>query len=148
MQFKKVGRRVQVLRYDGYDKAKKRAIVKMLGSLDLWHDYEPTVGLIESLTSLEKEEVQSYILLKRLCAEEIKRLSALNLIDSYIKMAADCIEDGLHADAPAEWAEKTWAAIDRLTKAMRKAGYSRPSKKSDSRSVEKDDRQTDFVTAP
>ena len=49
MQFKRQGRRVQVLAYRGYDKEKRRAIVKMMGSYDVY-SYEPSDGLIDSLT--------------------------------------------------------------------------------------------------
>jgi hypothetical protein len=36
MQFKTVGKRIQVLAYRGYDQEKRRAVVKMLGSFDAY----------------------------------------------------------------------------------------------------------------
>ena len=59
MQFKPQGRRVQVLAYAGYDKDKKRAIVKMLGSYDSYN-LEPSDGLINNLTDEQKTELQSH----------------------------------------------------------------------------------------
>ena len=109
MQFKRQGRRVQVLAYRGYDKEKRRAIVKMMGSIDVY-SYEPSGGLIENLTDEEKTELQSYIETERQAAEKRSRVY-------YAKSAASRIE-------PSEaWAADTWAAIEALTKAMRKAGY-------------------------
>ena len=72
MQFKRQGRRVQVLAYRGYDKEKRRAIVKMMGSIDAY-SYEPSDGLIENLTDEEKKELQSYIETERQAAEKRSR---------------------------------------------------------------------------
>ena len=60
MQFKEQKGRVQVLAYDGYDKEKRRAIVKMLGSFDRY-TYSPSVGLLENLTDEQMMELQSEI---------------------------------------------------------------------------------------
>jgi len=100
MQFKRQGRRVQVLAYRGYDKEKRRAIVKMMGSYDVY-SYEPSDGLIDSLTDDEKKELQSHIETERQEAEKRSRQYS---------------------------ATDTWAAIEALTKAMRKAGYPKPRK--------------------
>ena len=60
MQFKEQKGRVQVLAYSGYDKEKRRAIVKMLGSFDRYN-YSPSVGLLENLTDEQRMELQSEI---------------------------------------------------------------------------------------
>ena len=36
MQFKPVGNRIQLVAYRGYDQEKRRAIVKVLGSIDAY----------------------------------------------------------------------------------------------------------------
>ena len=59
MQFKKVGKKIQVLAYRGYDKEKRRSIVQLLGTLDAY-TLEPSTGLLDSLTVDEKIELQSY----------------------------------------------------------------------------------------
>lgn len=126
MQFKRQGRRVQVLAYRGYDKEKRRAIVKMMGSIDVY-SYEPSDGLIENLTDEEKTELQSYIETERQSAEKRIRQYSAKSAASRIKEVADTIQGGDFEPSEA-WAADTWAAIEALTKAMRKAGYPRPRK--------------------
>ena len=121
MQFKRQGRRVQVLAYRGYDKEKRRAIVKMMGSIDVY-SFEPSDGLIENLTDEEKTELQSYIETERQAAEKRTRQYFANSAASRIKEVADTIQGGDFEPSEA-WAADTWAAIEALTKAMRKAGY-------------------------
>ena len=121
MQFKRQGRRVQVLAYRGYDKEKRRAIVKMMGSIDAY-SYEPSDGLIENLTGEEKTELQSYIETERQAAEKRSRVYYAKSAASRIVEVADTIKAGDFEPSEA-WAADTWAAIEALTKAMRKAGY-------------------------
>ncbi|HHF8101274.1 TPA: hypothetical protein ACPT4U_005318 [Escherichia coli] len=126
MQFKRQGRRVQVLAYRGYDKEKRRAIVKMMGSIDVY-SFEPSDGLIENLTDEEKTELQSYIETERQAAEKRTRQYFANSAASRIKEVADTIQGGDFEPSEA-WAADTWAAIEALTKVMRKAGYPKPRK--------------------
>ena len=126
MQFKRQGRRVQVLAYRGYNKEKRRAIVKMMGSIDVY-SYEPSGGLIENLTDEEKTELQSYIETERQAAEKRTRQYFANSAASRIKEVADTIQGGDFEPSEA-WAADTWAAIEALTKVMRKAGYPKPRK--------------------
>lgn len=126
MQFKRQGRRVQVLAYRGYDKQKRRAIVKMMGSIDAY-SYEPSDGLIDNLTDEEKKELQSYIETERQAAEKLSRQYSAKSAASRIKEVADTIRGGDFEPSEA-WAADTWAALDELSKAMRKAGYPKPRK--------------------
>lgn len=126
MQFKRQGRRVQVLAYRGYDKEKRRAIVKMMGSYDVY-SYEPSDGLIDSLTDDEKKELQSHIETERQEAEKRSRQYSAKSAASRIKEVVDTIQGGDFEPSEA-WAADTWAAIEALTKAMRKAGYPKPRK--------------------
>lgn len=126
MQFKRQGRRVQVLAYRGYDKEKRRAIIKMMGSIDVY-SYEPPDNLIKNLTDDEKTELQSYIQKERQAAEKKSRQYSAKSAASRIAEVADTIKAGDFEPSEA-WAADTWAAIDALTKAMRKAGYSKPRK--------------------
>ena len=121
MQFKRQGRRVQVLAYRGYDKEKRRAIVKMMGSIDVY-SYELSGGLVENLTDEEKTELQSYIETERQAAEKRSRVYYAKSAASRIVEVADTIKAGDFEPSEA-WAADTWAAIEALTKAMRKAGY-------------------------
>jgi hypothetical protein len=127
MQFKKQGNRVQVLAYRGYDKVKRRAIVKMLGSYDV-HSYEMTDGLLDSLTVDEKEELQSRIEKERQSDQKAIRQYNLKYIDSRIKEVADSISGG-EFEINQEWATSVHDAIDALTKVMRANGYTKQRKK-------------------
>lgn len=126
MQFKRQGSRIQVLAYRGYDKDKRRAIVKMVGSLD-GYSFTPSDGLIDSLTAEEKEELQSYIEKERQSNKDRMRQSVTQYVASQIKTAADSLTAGEFTPSDT-WAAETWAAIDALSKAMRKAGHPRPAK--------------------
>lgn len=126
MQFKRQGRRIQVLAYRGYDKDKRRAIVKMVGSLD-GYSFTPSDGLIDSLTAEENKELQSYIEKERQSSKDRIRQSVTQYVASQIKTAADSLTAGEFAPSDT-WAAETWAAIDALSKAMRKAGQPRPAK--------------------
>jgi len=72
MQFKRQGKKIQVLAYRGYDKEKRRAIIKMLGSLDAY-SFDAQVSLLNNLTDDEKIELQSYIENERQFVDKIRR---------------------------------------------------------------------------
>ncbi len=126
MQFKKQGGRVQVLAYRGYDKEKRRAIVKMMGSYDVY-SYKPSDGLIDSLTDDEKQELQSHIEKARQSANKETRQYNAKYVASRIAEASDTIRAGDFEPSEA-WASEVWAALDALAKAMRKAGHPKPRK--------------------
>lgn len=127
MQFKRQGGRIQILAYRGYDKTKRRAIIKMLGSIDAY-TYKPSDGLLESLTEKEKEELHAYIEKARQEADRLSRWHTASTIVSYMNEAADAIKTKVFAPDPA-WAEGAWAALGALAKAIRGAGYPRPPRK-------------------
>ena len=59
MQFKPVGNRIQLVAYRGYDQEKRRAIVKVLGSMDAY-TLELPKDLLDILSEDEKAEVESF----------------------------------------------------------------------------------------
>ena len=126
MQFKEQKGRVQVLAYDGYDKEKRRAIVKMLGSFDKY-DYSLSVGLLEKLTVEQKEELQSEIDKRRQSNDKLMRQAAILYSDSRISDYADIVSSGEY-DIPPEKAGQIWEAMDLLAKSLRKAGFKKPHK--------------------
>lgn len=126
MQFKRSGRRIQILAYRGYDREKKRAIVKLLGSMDAY-TYEMSAGLADVLTVAEKNEVHAYIENKRKSEqEEYQRYVAQSLAERMNDVAASLETEAFKASEG--WAVDAWAAIERLQKSLRKAGYSKPKK--------------------
>jgi len=126
MQFKEQKGRVQVLAYDGYDKEKRRAIVKMLGSFDRY-DYSLSVGLLEKLTVEQKEELQSEIERRRQSHDKAMRQGAILYSDSRIKEYADIVSSGEY-DIPPEKADQIWEAMELLARSLKKAGFKKPLK--------------------
>lgn len=126
MQFRRQGGRVQVLAYRGYDKEKRRSVVKMLGSYDAY-TFEPTAGLLENMTDKEREELQAHIEAERKASERQRRLYTAKYIASQIAEVADTLKAG-EFEPTAAWAADVWASIAALSKAMRKAGYPKPRK--------------------
>ena len=126
MQFKEQKNKVQVLAYEGYDKEKRRAIVKMLGSFDRY-DYSLSVGLLERLTVEQKEELQSEIERRR--QSDDKRMDSYIISDSHsrINKIADIISSGEY-DSQAIMADKIWEAMDLLARSLKKAGFKKPPK--------------------
>lgn len=127
MQFKKVSNRIQVLAYRGYDKIKCRSIIKMVGSLD-GHTFEPTDGLLNSITAQEKLELQSYIERERQEANKKLLQEDINKSACNIKKVTDALKSG-DFEFPEGWSDEMWKAIDSLTHAMRRAGFKRPPRK-------------------
>ena len=124
MQFKEQKNKVQVLAYEGYDKEKRRAIVKMLGSFDRY-DYSLSVGLLERLTVEQKEELQSEIERRR--QSDDKRMNSYIISDSHsrINKIADIISSGEY-DSQAIMADKIWEAMDLLARSLKRAGFKKP----------------------
>lgn len=124
MQFKQVGRRIQVLAYRGYDREKKRAVVKLLGSFSR---YLPEIDsdLDAALDDAERAEVQSYI-------EKIRQSSDLNERQYQVKYAASGIAraaDSLKLDeiqCTEEQAAAMFEAMATLSRALKKRGFKRP----------------------
>ena len=124
MQFKEQKGRVQVLAYDGYDKEKRRAIVKMLGSFDRYN-YSLSVGLLEKLTAEQKDELQAEIEKRRQSDSRKIQQDAISYSDSRIKLYADIISSGEY-DIPVEKADQIWEAMDLLARSLKKSGFKKP----------------------
>ena len=126
MQFKEQKGRVQVLAYEGYDKEKRRAIVKMVGSFDRY-DYSLSVGLLDKLTDEQKTELQSEIEKRRQSDKLESDCRSAGYVHSYINDVADCIANGRY-DSQTIKPEEIWAAMDRMAKSLKKAGFPKPPK--------------------
>lgn len=126
MQFRRAKNRIQVLAYRGYDKEKKRSIIKMLGSFDA-ETFEYPDSLTNDMTVDEKEELQSYIESMR----HSNRNFLLKIETLYLYRSIDKVSASLTGEIDYmtdEVANGLYASIDGLYKALRKAGYKRPSK--------------------
>jgi len=128
MQFRPQGNRIQVLAYRSYDKAKKRAQVKLLGSFSKL-DFSLSDGLIEALTDDEKTELQSRIASIRQSHEKTIRQASVRYISHSIKSVSDSLTDPECASLVTEKvASELFESIDGLAKALRKLGFRRVAK--------------------
>ncbi|RNE88343.1 hypothetical protein [Marichromatium sp. AB32] len=126
MQFKRQGKRIQVLAYRGYDREKRRSIVKMVGSFDRY-SLSPSDELMEKLTAEEKEELEAFIEKERQAFDSLHRSLAARCIAETLQDAVAAIESE-EFEATEAWAAEAWAAINTLSKTLRRAGYPRPKK--------------------
>lgn len=126
MQFKEQGNKIQVHAYRGYDKEKRRAVVKMLGSIGAF-DFKPSDGLLKDMTEEEKKELQSYLEKRRQESENLSRQYSINQAGSQIRKLSSIIQAG-DIEPPEGWGTDIWAALDELSKALRRAGFKKPAK--------------------
>jgi hypothetical protein len=125
VQFKDQGGKVQVLLYSGFDEAKQCPIVKIVGSFDKY-TYKPSAGLLDKLTTEQREELQAECNRRRQAAVSLNRQHYINALATNIRGACDSLE---HAAAlTPQQANDIWNAMHELASAMREAGYPRPTK--------------------
>lgn len=129
MQYREQGDRIQVLAYRGYNKEKKRAEVKMLGSYNRY-SFKVTDGLLKAMTGDEKKEFTVHIENERLSSEISSRLYNFKETYSKILYASDCIKNhGMTFDASkvtATDAEAIHATLKAMAKALDDAGHPAP----------------------
>lgn len=125
MQFRPQGNRIQVLAYRGYDKEKKRAQVKLLGSFDK-HGYSVSDGLINKLTDDEKTELQSHMESIRQSNNAVMREYSIKGLARLIDNVSDSLTDEQFVSlTDQQYANEVYEAIDGLTKRLRKLGFRR-----------------------
>ena len=144
MQFREAKGRIQVLAYAGYDKEKRRSVVQLLGSIDKY-TLEPTDKLLEKMTDEQKQELQAYINKKRQAQKNFALQSNAKYIDSQITKVTDSLTKEVFVP-DAAWADQVYAAVDELTKAMRRAGFPRPKKAKAKKAAPPD--HPDFFSSP
>lgn len=126
MQFRKQGRRIQVLAYRGYDREKRRAVVKLLGSFDAYSLSVPD-ELNSALSDDERSELQSYVQSIRQSRDTDMLQFSLEDLPNRIKRVSDSLNDGqLECNLPEQYASELYEAFSSLTKALRKRGVKRP----------------------
>ena len=126
MQFKPVGNRIQLVAYRGYDKEKRRAIVKVLGSMDAYTLDVPK-DLLDVLSEDEKAEVVSYIADTKAKNQKRNNTLSVQYVGSSLTRVADLVLDGVEDyELNEQWGIEVWAALEKMQKALKKAGYARP----------------------
>jgi hypothetical protein len=124
MQFKRVGKRIQVLAYRGYDNEKRRAVVKMVGSFDAY-TYEIPAELLNGLSDEEKTELHNYIDgLKQQSSKQYEDILVSRFSRDVVKIAGLILDEDRHLNQ--QWGDEVWAALETMQKSLRKAGLKRP----------------------
>jgi hypothetical protein len=125
VQFKEHGSKVQVLLYIGYDEAKKAPIVKSVGSFDRY-SYKPSPGLLDKLTPEQRDELEAECNRRRKAAVSLNRQHYINSLAANIRGACDSLDN--HAALTPQQSAEIWDAMADLVRAMREAGYTRPTR--------------------
>lgn len=125
MQFRVQGKKIQCIRAV-YDPQAKRSRQTMIASFDRWSDRIPADGTA-GLTDLERSELQAWLDARaEKSRAETAKIDAMYSAD-YINRVTRTVEtsaDILSADQ----AERLWVSIDKLQKALKKAGHPKPRK--------------------
>lgn len=85
MMFKQIANRIEVRRYEGYSKEKKRSEVKLLGSFNR-HTLVPTEELLSVLTDEQKKELQAYI-------ETVQQETRNNSLQYAVQLAVQSVKN-------------------------------------------------------
>lgn len=122
MQIREQGKQVQLLR-NPYDKDAKRSVQKVVGHFDRYDATQPTTEQVESfnLTDAEKAQLEAWLEKRRL----EKEATLINVTARYAAQNIDRVTAAVDLIQP-DQALLVWEAMDRLRKALRKAGHKRP----------------------
>jgi len=124
MQIRTQGRKIQCIRSE-YDPEIKRSRQKVVATLHSWADRMPSEGL-EVLTDEERAQLTEYLAKKAAERAERDTAFALLTLDRSVERLAGAVEKGGDGELSAEVAARTWTAIQRLQKALKKAGHPKP----------------------
>ena len=126
MQFRQAGNRVQVLAYRGYDKEKRRAVIKLLGSYDRSNTDNRTENLTYEMTGDELKEFQSHIEAIRLSDEKDRRLAQLRNIAAEMSAVAQSLgKPDIAAYLTTVEAGEIFQAMELLTAAIKRVGLTK-----------------------
>lgn len=125
MQFKEQNGKVAVLIYAGHDQKTGQSILKKVGSFDKY-TYKPSPGLLDKLSAQQSDMLQAECDKRRQAANGLNRQHYLNALAGNIRGACDSLEQ--HALLSDQQSLEIWDAMEKLVKAMRKAGHARPTK--------------------
>lgn len=125
MQFKEQGGKVQVLLYTGFDEARNAPIVRIVGSFDKY-TYKPSPGLLDKLSLEQRDELDAECNRRRHAALALNRQHYVNSLAANIRGACDSLDN--NAALTPQQTDEIWDAMADLVRAMREAGYPRPSR--------------------
>ena len=119
MQIKEKGRRLYLIRTE-YRPEKKRTYGKTIGKMDSEQEAIPN-ELISTLTNEECQQLKKYLVDNKNIKNVDRENITLTTIDISIQRAASALERGVPIHE--SQGQKIYKAVDRLKKAMRKAGH-------------------------
>jgi len=125
VQFKEQGGKVQVLLYTGFDEARNAPIVRIVGSFDKY-TYKPSPGLLDKLSLEQRDELDAECNRRRQAALALNRQHYINSLAANIRGACDSLDN--NAALTPQQSDEIWDAMADLVRAMREAGYPRPSR--------------------
>jgi hypothetical protein len=125
VQFKEQGGKVQVLLYTGFDEAKNAPIVRIVGSFDKY-TYKPSPGLLDKLSLEQRDELDAECNRRRQAALALNRQHYIKSLAANIRGACDSLDN--NAALTPQQSDEIWDAMADLVRAMREAGYPRPSR--------------------
>jgi len=125
VQFKEQGGKVQVLLYTGFDEARNAPIVRIVGSFDKY-TYKPSPGLLDKLSIEQRDELDAECNRRRQAALALNRQHYINSLAANIRGACDSLDN--NAALTPQQSDEIWDAMAELVRAMREAGYPRPSR--------------------
>lgn len=123
MQFREQGKKIQCIR-STYDSATKRSHQKVVGAFDRYADKFPSVGL-EDLTDAERLELGAWFDARQLV--KVERMNQYRVMSAALSLAQ--LGESIKAMGGAmtdHEANATWAALNDVAKALRKAGHPKP----------------------
>jgi hypothetical protein len=116
---------VQVLLYTGFDEARNAPIVRIVGSFDKY-TYKPSPGLLDKLSIEQRDELDAECNRRRQAALALNRQHYINSLAANIRGACDSLDN--NAALTPQQSDEIWDAMAELVRAMREAGYPRPSR--------------------
>ncbi|MET0962053.1 MAG: hypothetical protein ABWY05_04440 [Noviherbaspirillum sp.] len=125
MQFKEQGGKVQVLLYTGFDEAKNAPVVRIVGSFDKY-SYKFSPGLLDKLNFEQRDELEAECQRRRQAALALNRQHYINAVAANMRGACDSLDN--NAALTPQQSDEIWDAMAELVRAMRQAGYPRPTR--------------------
>ncbi|SMP57752.1 hypothetical protein [Noviherbaspirillum suwonense] len=125
MQFKEQGSKVQVLLYAGFDEAKNAPVVRIVGSFDKY-TYKFSPGLLDKLNVEQRDELDAECQRRRQAALALNRQHYINALAANMRGACDSLDN--NAALTPQQSDEIWDAMADLVRAMREAGYPRPTR--------------------
>lgn len=141
MYIREQGKKVQLLR-SPYDPVKKRCVQKLAHSFPRSYSYSSaeldkylSAEQIDDLSDDEKQELTAWLTERSDKNLADARKHSIDSAPYYTNQLADNISSDV-VELSEKQAAKIWDAMDKLAKAMKKAGHKRPAKESPSTAKE------------